>query len=62
MDEMMNFAVLFMPRTTENIQKYILRRHRVGGNAKRYAEFSRIQNSYTRITRHFLWMHWEKMS
>lgn len=25
-------------------------------------EFSRIQNSYTRITGHFLWMHWEKMS
>ena len=38
MDEMINFAVLFMPRTAENIQKYILRRHRVGGNAKRYAE------------------------
>ena len=38
MDEMINFAVLSIPRTTENIQKYILRRHRVGGNAKRYAE------------------------
>ena len=38
MDEMINFAVLFMPRTAENIQKYILRRHRFGGNAKRYAE------------------------
>lgn len=38
MDEMINFAVLFMPRTAENIQKYILHRHRVGGNAKRYAE------------------------
>lgn len=25
-------------------------------------KFSRIQNSYTRITGHFLWMHWEKMS
>lgn len=25
-------------------------------------KFSRIQNSYTRIIRHFLWMHWEKMS
>ena len=38
MEEMMNFAVLFLPRTPENIQKYVLSKHRVGGSAEKYAE------------------------
>ena len=38
MNEMLNFAVLFMPRTPENMQKYILKRHRVGGSSEKYAE------------------------
>lgn len=38
MEEMLNFAVLFMPRTQENMQKYVLSKHRVGGSAEKYAE------------------------
>lgn len=38
MDEMLNFIVLFMPRTPENIQQYVLCKHRVGGSSEKYAE------------------------
>lgn len=38
MEEMLNFIVLFMPRTPENMQKYVLNRHRVAGSAEKYAE------------------------
>lgn len=38
MNEMVNFSVLFMPRTHKNMQKYILKRHRVGGSSEKYAD------------------------
>lgn len=38
MEDMRNFIVLFMPRTPENIQQYVLRQHRVGGSPEKYAE------------------------
>ena len=38
MADMRNFIVLFMPRTPENMQQYVLRRHRVGGSPEKYAE------------------------
>lgn len=38
MEEMMNYIVLFMPRTPENMQKYVLNKHRVGGSSEKYAE------------------------
>ena len=38
-DEMLNFIVLFMPRTQENMQQYVLNKHRVGGSAEKYAEY-----------------------
>ena len=62
MDEMINFAVLFMPRTTENIQKYICVAIGWVETQCGMLKFSRIQNSYTRITGHFLWTRWENMS
>lgn len=37
-EEMLNFIVLFMPRTPDNMQKYVLNRHRVGGNSEKYAD------------------------
>lgn len=37
-EEMLNFAVLFMPRTPENIQKYVLGKHRFGGSPEKYAD------------------------
>ena len=42
MEEMLNFVVLFMPRTPENMRKYVLNRHRVGGSSEKYAEI--LQN------------------
>ena len=41
MGEMLNFIVLFMPRTPDNIQKYVLNKHRVGGSSEKYAEILR---------------------
>lgn len=38
MEEMQNYIVLFMPRTQENIQKYVLSRHRVGGSTEKYVD------------------------
>lgn len=38
MEEMLNFIVLFMPRTPENMKKYVFNRNRVGGCSEKYAE------------------------
>lgn len=48
MEDMLNFIVLFMPRTPENISKYVLNRHRVGGSPEKYAEIiQRTQPQYS---------------
>lgn len=36
-EDMRNFLVLFMPRTEENLQKYVFSRNRIGGTAEQYA-------------------------
>lgn len=42
-----NFIVLYMPRTSENMRKYVLNRHRVGGSAAEYAEIlQRTEQQY----------------
>ncbi len=37
-EEMLNFIVLFMPRTPKNMQKYVYNKHRVGGSKEKYAD------------------------